>query len=421
MLRGVRLPDRRLALRFMGDGMLKLSRWWRGCGLLMLALVVCGLHVNPAYAQSPEAAEAQAVGCSGSHSRQFANLTLITSGWTGACVEGLPDGPGRYNERREVAGTTTEFIHEVYLVRGRQAGLACQTQVSSGPRARRPTELAALSFCAMNGLDVLIKRDGELWRGVDLDGAFVEPAVTFSSDEVERESNRLIAAARQERVAQANLTATAMVLNDLVGGARIRVNIDSTLRTLQGRRVAIVLSSRAIEELARWRVERERLLTAFRAAPSRDHGRDYEEAIQTFEAQTRPENFVFGVASTVQAAGGSAFAADDLSVLQDGSADYVLAVDWSFTQRVPQSLSAYRSMPSCDRVPGRSCADDAYLSVSFAAYLISPELEAVYVYERSRHAVRDQGERTLSDMILNASFALHEVFSTEDRYYLPRG
>lgn len=367
----------------------------------------------PGQSANAQQAEETPIRCDGENVRALPDGGRIrTLGWTGYCASGLADGEGRFITRRESAtgAVIQEISHEGHFVAGRLAGLVCISNLATADSRGRLVPLPENQlWCAFPGSMMALRRVGDAW--VQLDSSVQVPAAVVNA-----EHTRLIAAARAGRSELPQLSATNPAFAGLLGGARITERLDPNLSGLEGKRIAIVLSTRAIEQLEGWRVDRQSLLSTLRASASSERG--LAPALSYLEEVSDPADFVVGAAATVQAAGGLPFAADDLSVLQDGRADYVLVLDWTYEARIPMSARAFANLPACGTAG--PCEQSTYLRAQTGVYLISPQFHVVFQSAGWPYtATRSQEERSLTEMVQGLAAALRPQFSIENRFSLP--
>jgi len=116
---------------------------------------------------------------------------------------------------------------------------------------------------------------------------------------------------------------------------------------LKTKRVAIVLTSQSLREFDRFRRMRQALIDATskdaKTLPSRD----------AFISRSNPDNLIAGIAAAVRAKSLGISAADDLSVLKAGLADYVLLFDWKFTENFNLSPKDYKVLRKCSYDPSQ--------------------------------------------------------------------
>jgi len=153
---------------------------------------------------------------------------------------------------------------------------------------------------------------------------------------------------------------------------------------LKSKRVAMILSSHSLTELERYRQMRQGLIDATlrgaRKYPSRDK----------FITVSNPGRVIPNLASGLTPNVRNVMAADDLSVLTDGKADYALIVDWQFSKNFNLSETEYMALPFYGQgeKPGLTTDDLCNLFRStVSAWLINRELRAVRRFDLGRECV----------------------------------
>jgi hypothetical protein len=286
--------------------------------------------------------------------------TFRVTGWTGGCREGKRDGPGTLSLQSEYMVDYPEGGFDDYsssdsseargeLVAGRQVGLWCEARKSGSINGR--LEGATPEHCKLGGSDFsYVREDDGRWH--QLNGLKPsKPDVYVVAGELERESARLLAAARAGVPAvPRSLTAVVPAFRDLIAGGGLKVPANETPIVLSSRRVAIVLSARAIAELARFRAMRQSLIDV----SAKDQKVQVERA--RFISESDPAQVLAGFTAAIKAHGGAVVPADDLSALQTDSADYAIVVDWHYEGEFALSAKDYKSIDPCpDQIRPRDC------------------------------------------------------------------
>jgi hypothetical protein len=152
-------------------------------------------------------------------------------------------------------------------------------------------------------------------------------------------------------------------LADLVPGAKTVFAPSPTPIPLKDKRVAIVLSTRAISELERFKRERAALITA--SARLSGEAAKYRA---TFTSASNPDRMLVNVAKTARKHIKSVQSSEDLIDLHEGKFDYALIIDWSYKTRF-DLLGKYDNFtdklgiaPACE---------------SMSLFLVSPELKVI--------------------------------------------
>jgi len=342
----------------------------------------------------------------GRYSGEFDDSTLVhaITGWTGDCANGLRDGYGALSTRSETidnhflmsagspvtrpalptvasatngvdTGYASSKIELGAFVRGARIGLWCVTEfrvIKAAPYT--PTTALGCNIVQEGrALGAVYRKEADgRWQAWGYDDKPVEPPVFLAAGSLETESARLVADARAARVSkQVEIVAETQVLDDLVRGSRIAVALNSDPLDLKTKRVAMILSSHSLTELERYRQMRQGLIDATlsgaRNYPSRDD----------FIALSDPDLVVAGLASGLTPNVQRVVAADDLSVLADGKADYALIVDWRHTQNFNLSAKDYMALPFY--VDGAT--DGNVFTDSASAWLVNRELKAIRRYD----------------------------------------
>ncbi|WP_291209262.1 hypothetical protein [Hyphomonas sp.] len=332
-----------------------------------------------------------------------------TAQWTGGCVDKLRDGFGQFtNEDRllltPLTGSfpsstfTTVKVEEGTLVRGRYAGLWCRLSLKgNGEENQKPTTCALRSGNV--SLGQFVKDETGSWRRADVYGEVSESPEVYAPGSLEAESQRLIAEARAGSFGgPINLQGQAEALTDLVAGASIRLSTDEPVRSIRGKRVAIVLSTRTLDDLQRWTAEREKVIEEMQRYRSNTQ---FESYFSQFVSNSDPTRLVGAATTSILSAGGIPFAADDLSVLQDGSADYVLIVDWRYSARIPTSVRSLKAMSICALED--PCENDEIYDSSVSTYLVTRDMRAAVVpsFRYSRLTRYSSDIKTMRDVAIH--------------------
>lgn len=323
-----------------------------------------------------------------------ATTTLTITGWTGGCRDGLRDGVGTLSEtetRTMAYGSTTTRtrVSEGAFVRGTQRGLWCfiedqQTAKDSwtnldGVREDTVSQTKNPLGCALHDptySDTLyVKQADGRWLSLD---APKDTPVFIPAGLLERESDRILAEARANKtITPANLTVETSLLDDLVRGSRIQLRKVEGPLDLKKKRVAIVMSSKAISEFERLGRETQAFLDLTAgSAPKKPADRAaWEQERGRLKAEATSEKTLRGVTNWAVTNTASVAAADDLSVLQAKTVDYVILVDWRYSGNFVLTDKQYLSLPLCDVFDQNAACDFFRSTLSF--YLIDQNLNAV--------------------------------------------
>jgi hypothetical protein len=300
---------------------------------------------------------------------------VTIKGWSGNCVGGKRDGVGLFtldfglNYPLIPPSTAWGEVWEGAMTGGNQVGLWCSTYL--------PNALSYFSWhtqpeCRLlNGAqstDLYVKQVDGRWKQVDILGA-VSDQGALDAGSLEAESGRLIAAAQAgQPAAQIQLGTRIAELSDLVRGGSILQVYDNKPLGLAGKRVAIVFSTSTLGEIARYR----KMYASLKAKGSSD-----QPSRQDALAFAVPESLMRAITSGVRHRAATVLAAGDLSVLNDGKADYALVVDWRFKGKIDMAKGEYVSTPPCTGPQLEADKCQMLYQQIFTAYLVSPALKSV--------------------------------------------
>jgi len=324
----------------------------------------------------------------GSASRQMVgegyNLTSIrtTTEWTGSCVKGKRDGHGVLSSREETRdnlkntlslGLSSATRQEVTFVAGVPIGLRCVgiTTYTDGVESSRSDlgcDLAGVS----GGRESYRKTSDGRWRQAEF-ADNLEPPIFLAPGTLEAVSERLVADARAGNAAgPVKLDAQATALEDVLKDGKYVRLMDGQSLNLGTRRVAVVLTGHALAEIDRFRKMRQAFIDQSahgKAAPGRAE----------FINNSDPAKLLGGIAAPLRGNVKNVVPADDLTPLTDGSADYALVVDWSFSGNFALSPKEFEALPLCDDYgPKSRCA--VLFAQSAHAWLFDPKLDVVRSY-----------------------------------------
>jgi hypothetical protein len=309
-------------------------------------------------------------------------VVISVTGWTGGCVDGKRDGPGviewTVDRRAPSFQSSARNKAEGRFVKGRQLGLWCilDLEVTVAGTARKISNTGCYMVTGepLRAPPALYRKqpDGrwQLWAH----NGPASPAVYLPASSMEAESEKMIAAAvagTAPAVATPALVMESQALNDLVRGSKISFTPMAGSVALKDKRVAVVLSSATLDELERFKREREALIAATRNVTG--------EAAQhraRFIAMSDPDRLMTNLAKMLRTVASEARPAEDLSVLDKGGVDYVLVIDWKSLTRF-DLLGKYDAFPATsleDRFAGKTAV---LAGQSIGGFLIAPGLKAV--------------------------------------------
>ncbi|MCX7041313.1 MAG: hypothetical protein NT117_01200 [Gammaproteobacteria bacterium] len=341
--------------------------------------------------------------------------------WTGACLDGKRDGHGTLvtseDENSSVVVSTKLEKSEGNFVRGRRIGLWCVLELQnftySSYDNKNERQNDGQTGCRLlddaNGGWYVKKRPDGRWDMVDWQNKPVSPAVVLDAGVVEAESQRLISevAAGKSGVEVKSFTVQSDALDGLIAGTQLRMAEGNPVVSLEGKRVALILSNRSIAGIEQFTRQRQALIDASANLPPPSSKRKAAAAgaDAALEAMTgpvneatvqrarfidvsRPELLLKRVAAAMRRYAREVVPVDDLSGLTKGEFDYALVLDWQSTSRL-DLLGKYdevpvakpNTFPDASRIGGQT----------MGGFLISPKLEAVRIYAGgSRYGVKDQ-------------------------------
>lgn len=326
------------------------------------------------------------------------------TGWTGGCREGKRDGFGVLsigedsidNEPGAEGSQSESRWHDLEgtYVEGQAIGLGCIVNSRSEGREMlgKPVLRCSLSG-AENTPGFFRKETDGRWTIVDYRSQPIEPLAFVSPGALERESERAIAAAKQgSPIGQFLLPVIVPDFGDILSGGAIVLAPSIENPPLKGKRVAVVLSARAVSELERFSKMRETLINVSARIPKAGRARREE-----FIAGSNPSRVIASVVAAVKSHAGTAVPAEDLSVLANGAADYVLVFDWRFSGDFALDAKQYAALPACrDASDNSTCYK--FFGQAFTGWLVNSRLEAERFYEwdfdgvSAYHTTGDQGE-----------------------------
>ncbi|MBX3565569.1 MAG: sel1 repeat family protein [Sphingomonas sp.] len=288
--------------------------------------------------------------------------------WNGACLDGMADGFGRFTMLSEM---TTQYstnhmtnVDEGMMARGQMTGMWCNISSVSDDESTiagkymkihsdkpRPCTLAYSAGYA-HQFGWRHNPDGS-WSAIQIGQAGLNAPLNVSAGTMDMVVTKL---AKDRNTFPDFPFATSLLDGLLPGGAATSLSDMSKPIDLTGKRIALVLSSRTVTELARWGKQRDAFVKSrgygktFGSAGYDMNGQRYDNTLTGIIASTDPAGFIPGVIAALQptlGADAKIVAADDLGVLTSGQADYAIVIDWSFDGGL-LSPSQFEKMPFCD-------------------------------------------------------------------------
>lgn len=337
-----------------------------GCALVLLALLASGAAsaAEPAVRQAADwkeytgweaATERAFLGDCKSKSAQhrilepgtapdLREISLALKGVKASCVNGLRDGAAEFTLtkterqfRRGKLSTTTQTVAtwRGNFVAGAQAGLWCRgpqpkrQSTGEGKLEARPSDIGSLSVCTWKGgrqsRDRFVHRADGRWQRVNyLDslGYFEE---LMPQGVIEQHSQAIIDAYKTGGDAPALPAPLIEIpqIADLVPEGRLWYPQPGRGPTgLQGKRVALVFTTRSQQAIERYRAQRQQILDAT-AALRQSAPAEY----RAFAEAGDPQHLVDVVVANVRPHVGTLVPASDLDALAQGQVDYALIVD----------------------------------------------------------------------------------------------
>lgn len=278
--------------------------------------------------------------------------TSVAIEWSGGCVEGKRDGVGTLSWIREKPFPfgkdkiqTITFRSEGRFVKGQRLGMWCGTvQVKVTKKGVSEPAKIPDSFCSIMAghtkpplAGPYRKQPDGSWQeyvnGRPSDSSLAAGALEALSDKV------LADAVSGKTDLKVELVAQSHALDDLVRGSKIVLAKSSTPISLKDKRVAIVLSSKTISELERFKIERQAFIDAS-AGLRGDAATHRAKFIQL----SSPDRVLTNIVKVMKRHARDVQPADDLAGLKEGGFDYALVVDWKFKTRF-DLLGKFNSLP----------------------------------------------------------------------------
>lgn len=181
--------------------------------------------------------------------------------------------------------------------------------------------------------------------------------------------------------------------------------------TLEGKRVAVLLSSKSIEELERLKKERQALIDA----THKYQDESMRKARNAFISASNPDQLLYMLAKVVRKHAKSIEPIDDLTAIKKGGFDYVFVVDWKYFIRL-DLINNYASFPSGFYKDFQEGKIPAITGTALSAVLIDPELKAVQIF--SATPLPDlyplfRPYQTLSEYVLDLSKAFESIWGSK--------
>jgi hypothetical protein len=308
------------------------------------------------------------------------------TGWTGGCQEGKRDGTGIITQRWDEIDTApqkdgdktgyTWADWQVTFVDGKLVGLICPLKSGAGgPELRATGPGGCWLGGGENDTGYFQRQPDGRSRAVSIMGVPVRPATYALSGALERESARMIAAAKAgEPVGRTSLPVVVPDFGDIVGGGQLRYSPVAKRLDLRNSRVAVVLSAHSTQELARFAQMRQEMIA--RKESLQKEGPLYrEEFIKWSDPKQVMGSVVTGLKSGIK----TVIPANDLSVLTSGQADYALIFDWRFAGDFSLSKKDFKSLPRCRDGKPDQCT--VLFNQTYTGWLINSKLEVLGAFE----------------------------------------
>lgn len=294
--------------------------------------------------------------------------TTSKEDWSGACVDGMAQGFGRLSRAVDSSGAIgtshTTAVMEGTIAGGAPVGMWCNlTLISDNENVidgkSVKSRLDMPRPCTITYPDGRQHKfgwrhnpDGS-WSVIEIASVGLRTPLTVSADTMDKMVARVV----RDPGAFPDFDFTTGPLDELLpGGAATSLGDMSKPIDLVGKRIALVLSSRTVTELARWGQQRDAFVKSngygkkFGSTEFDLNGQRYDESLAGHIAATDPAGFVPSVIAVLRKGLGdktSIVAAENLGVLTGGQADYAIVVDWSFVGGLP-SPAQIEKAPVCE-------------------------------------------------------------------------
>lgn len=298
--------------------------------------------------------------------------------WSGGCADGKRDGDGVLSWHTEDRLGITEVKHKITItaegrfVKGKRLGMWCVTKLQSAlddkPSSRAP--LTGIGCSIKDSYDapfgLYIKQPDGRWQEY-VQGA--PKAMFLAAGELEALSSKLLTdAAAGKTDLKAQVVVQSRDLDDLVRGSKITLGLSAVPPSLKDKRVAIVLSSKMVSELERFKRERQALIDASAGL----RGEAAEERNKFIHA-SNPDRLLTTIFKVLKKHIKDVQPADDLAGLKEGGFDYALVMDWQSMTRFDQ-LGKY-SKEAWPLIPYPTTS--GVVCESLGGFLISRDLKAI--------------------------------------------
>jgi len=364
------------------------------CAAFAQAGVANAAAEDQEYAQKVK--ELSGAGAAGSFVQNFtyegvviSTTQISTTQWSGACINGLKDGPGsftiksRTDTKSDSVVTILEQASSGLYVRGQPAGLNCNDIISYIFRGKS-VQSTMPHYCTLALGDLpspnLVKQTDGNWqvKPATPTGAF--PIMFATASDVDA-----ISASANSRVKTGDLTGPIEFkvqipdAADLVQNGEFTLALNSAPLQLKSKRVAIVLTSNTEKEFARFNTMRKGFFSQTAGVGDIDR-KDYI-------ARSDPKNMLINISTAFAGQTAGLQSAGDLSVLGDGGVDYVALADWRFKGNFNLSRSEFRALPVCE-VGDDESRCPLFLDYDLSILLISKELKIVRAWSTSGGAAK---------------------------------
>lgn len=303
----------------------------------------------------------------------------VTIEWNGGCLDGKRDGEGILSWTADAEGLpgatdkgyASKSRSEGRFVKGRRLGLWCTTGEfdtrSSRGISQSPSSCTIFAGHATRLTSTFRKQPDGSWHEFLGNRA---TGTTVAAGVLEAQSAKVLAEAGAGATnLKTNVVVKNQLLDDLVRGANIELARSNGPVSLQGKRVAVVFSSNMIQELARFKRDREQLIAASNGLTG--PAAEYRDK---FISASNSDKLLVNVAKTLLKHGATVQPADDLGALQGGQVDYAFVLDWKHT--IPfDLLGKFDSIPDSSPKPG--VLGDGLFCQSLGGFLINRDLKAI--------------------------------------------
>lgn len=210
------------------------------------------------------------------------------------------------------------------------------------------------------------------WQWVDSNNVPKEPQIFLTPGSLENFSSLAVAGKT------AKVFIHSPVLAYLLQGGKTEW-LNAKTKDLYGKRVAVILSSQTINELDRFRRDRQALIDA--SAHIQDE--EIQAARKDFIAASNPDRLLTIVARGLRNSAKEVVPVDDLASFKKGRYDYAVIVHWkSFTRF--DLLEDFETFPEGDYMDWTGGRVPAYMGSSVSGILINPDMKAVWMFDSPR-------------------------------------